>query len=40
VANPEGFFVKGTKGPLKDGEQERAASWAKGVQAAYTEKRG
>lgn len=28
VAEPEGFFVTGTKGPLKDGELERAADWA------------
>jgi flavodoxin I len=26
---PEAFFVKGSKGPLKDGETERAANWAK-----------
>lgn len=26
---PEGFFVKGTEGPLKDGELERAAAWAR-----------
>ena len=25
---PEGFFVNGTEGPLKDGEIERAAAWA------------
>jgi len=25
---PEGFFVKGTGGPLKEGELERAADWA------------
>jgi flavodoxin I len=31
VGSPEGFFVKGTKGPLKDGEIERAAAWAKGI---------
>jgi flavodoxin len=31
VASPEGFFVKGTKGPLKEGELERAAGWAKGI---------
>jgi flavodoxin I len=31
VSPPEGFFVKGRKGPLKDGEVERAASWAKGI---------
>ena len=29
IVSPEGFFVKGTKGPLKEGEVERAASWAK-----------
>jgi flavodoxin I len=31
VAPPEGFFVLGTKGPLKDGELERAAGWAKEI---------
>jgi flavodoxin len=25
---PEGFYVKGTEGPLKEGELERAAHWA------------
>ena len=25
---PEGFFVEGTEGPLKEGELERAADWA------------
>jgi flavodoxin I len=34
VAEPEGFFVTGTKGPLKDGETERAAAWARGLAAA------
>ena len=29
VAPPEAFFVKGLKGPLLDGEVERAAGWAK-----------
>jgi hypothetical protein len=28
IVAPEGFFVEGTKGPLKEGELERAASWA------------
>ena len=28
IVSPEGFFVKKSKGPLKDGELERAASWA------------
>ena len=31
VVPPEGFFVTGTKGPLKEGELERAAAWAKGI---------
>ena len=25
----EGFFVKSTKGPLREGELERAVGWAK-----------
>lgn len=29
AAPPEGFFVKDTEGPLKEGELERAAAWAK-----------
>lgn len=29
VAQPEGFIVKGSEGPLKDGECERAANWVK-----------
>ena len=29
AAAPEGFIVKGTEGPLKEGELERAAEWAK-----------
>ena len=29
IPSPEGFFVKGSEGPLKEGELERAASWAK-----------
>jgi len=31
IASPEGFFVTGTKGPLKEGELERAAAWVKGI---------
>jgi len=31
VAPGEGFFVKATKGPLVDGELERAAAWAKSI---------
>jgi flavodoxin len=31
IASPEGFFVTGGQGPLKEGELERAAGWAKGI---------
>jgi flavodoxin I len=31
IASPAGFFVTGSKGPLKEGELERAAGWAKGI---------
>lgn len=31
VAPPEGFFVLGKKGPLKDGELARATEWANGL---------
>jgi len=31
AAPPEGFFVRGAKGPLLDQELERAAAWAKGI---------
>ena len=31
ASRPEGFFVGGTEGPLKEGELERAAAWAKGM---------
>jgi len=33
TAQPQGFFVKGAKGPLVDGELERAATWAKAIVA-------
>ncbi|MBN1160870.1 MAG: flavodoxin family protein [Dehalococcoidales bacterium] len=33
TAQPQGFFVKGTKGPLLEGELERAATWAKSIAA-------
>lgn len=36
VAEPEGFFVLDTEGPLKDGELERAATWAQGIAQAVT----
>jgi len=29
IIPPEGFFVKDSEGPLKDGELERTADWAK-----------
>ena len=31
LGTPEGFFVLGKEGPLKEGELERAAAWAKGL---------
>ncbi|NHJ02541.1 MAG: flavodoxin family protein [Candidatus Heimdallarchaeota archaeon] len=31
IGEPEGFIVKGTKGPLRDGELERAESWGKKI---------
>jgi len=31
IVEPEGFFVEGTKGPLTEGELERAAAWGKGL---------
>lgn len=34
VAAPEGFYVLGSEGPLRDGELERAGEWAKGIVAA------
>ena len=34
IVPPEGFFVAGTKGPLKEGELQRAADWGKRIAAA------
>ncbi len=31
AAPPEGFIVDGKEGPLKQGELERAARWAKAI---------
>jgi flavodoxin len=31
VALPEGFVVEGGEGPLREGELERVAGWAKGI---------
>jgi len=36
MASPEGFFVEGTEGPLKKGEVERAAGWAKKIFESIT----
>jgi flavodoxin len=33
--SPEGFIVEGTEGPLREGELERAADWARQVVAAH-----
>ena len=33
IAPPEGFYVADIEGPLKDGELERAAAWAKSLLA-------
>lgn len=30
---PEGFYVEGSEGPLRDGELERAAAWARRIVA-------
>ena len=31
IVPPEGFYVHGTKGPLKEGELERASDWEKQI---------
>lgn len=31
VATPEAFYVRGTEGPLLDGELDRAAAWAQAI---------
>jgi len=31
VGNPVGFYVKGSKGPLKEGELERVTDWVKNL---------
>jgi flavodoxin len=35
IAHGEGFLVKATKGPLVEGELERAAAWAKSLAAGH-----
>jgi len=34
---PEGFFVNGTEGPMKEGELERAAEWTKQIDQVKTQ---
>ncbi|MGO4186602.1 flavodoxin family protein [Pseudarthrobacter sp. TAF60_1] len=34
ISDPAPFYVRGTEGPLRSGELERAASWAKALAAA------
>jgi hypothetical protein len=34
--SPEGFLVKGTEGPLIEGEAERTAGWAKEIVESKT----
>ncbi len=36
LGSPEGFFVLGKEGPLKEGELERAAGWAKEIVKSKT----
>ena len=33
TAQPKGFFVQSTKGPLVEGEEEKATAWAKAIAA-------
>lgn len=33
IADPDGFYVLDSKGPLKDGELNRAKKWAEGILA-------
>lgn len=35
IVPPEGFYVEDTEGPLKQGELERAAEWAKSILDAH-----
>lgn len=36
AAPPQGFIVLGSKGPLKEGELERAGAWIKGIKSGKT----
>jgi flavodoxin I len=33
IGAPTGFYVKGSNGPLREGEVERAVNWAQGLKA-------
>jgi len=35
IKPPEGFYVKGTEGPLEEGELERAKDWAGQIAASW-----
>ena len=39
ISPPEGFYVKDTKGPLKDGELERAEEWGNQLKSLAKEKK-
>lgn len=38
ITDPEGFIVNGTKGPLKEGELERAEAWGRQIKSMAEEK--
>lgn len=38
VISPEGFLVMGTEGPLKEGELERALSWARQIMVGFPDR--
>jgi flavodoxin I len=40
IISPEGFYVKNAKGPLADGELEKAELWGKKLFEAYNQKKG
>jgi flavodoxin len=39
IIPPEGFFVAGTEGPLKEGELERAGDWARQINVGLVDLR-
>jgi hypothetical protein len=39
IIQPEGFFVKGKDGPLKDGEIERAKDWGRKISETVSKSR-